>query len=89
MADCRGFRVFGRVQGVWFRESTRQQAHRLAITGHAINCPDGSVEVVAFGSGEAISELLDWLRQGPEMARVERVEEFPAPNGSPDDFVTG
>lgn len=89
MADGRGFRIFGLVQGVWFRESTRQQALRLAITGHAINCPDGSVEVVAFGGEAAVSQLLAWLRKGPEMAQVERVEEFPASGACPHDFTTG
>lgn len=41
MTECRKFRVEGLVQGVWFRESTRQQTDRLRIHGYAINCPDG------------------------------------------------
>lgn len=89
MAECRGYRIFGRVQGVWFRESTRQQALRLGICGHAINCPDGSVEVLACGAEASVSELLEWLHHGPETARVERVEEFPVPGECPDGFVTG
>lgn len=89
MVDCRGFRIFGLVQGVWFRESTRQQAERLAITGHAVNCPDGSVEVLACGDETAVSQLLDWLRRGPEMAHVERIEEFPVSGACPDGFITG
>ena len=44
------FQVTGKVQGVWFRESTRQQAERLDLCGYAINCPDGSVEVLAYGT---------------------------------------
>ena len=43
---CRRYIVTGRVQGVWFRGSTRGEAQRLGITGHAVNRPDGSVEVV-------------------------------------------
>jgi acylphosphatase len=62
--------VHGRVQGVWFRDSTRREAERLGITGHAINLPDGSVEVLACGASDALAELEDWLRQGPPLASV-------------------
>ena len=50
--EARLFTVHGRVQGVWFRDSTRREAERLAIAGHAINLPDGKVEVLACGSPE-------------------------------------
>ena len=62
--------MHGRVQGVWFRDSTRREAERLGITGHAINLPDGSVEVLACGASDALAELEDWLRQGPPLASV-------------------
>lgn len=68
---CIRCRVFGRVQGVWFRGSTREQAVRLGLTGHARNLRDGSVEVVACGPAEAIAALRNWLSQGPPMARVD------------------
>ncbi len=68
---CRRFVVSGRVQGVWFRASTREQAERLGIRGHALNLADGSVEVVACGDRAALDELAAWLRQGPELARVD------------------
>ena len=68
---CRRFVVSGRVQGVWFRASTREQAERLGIRGHALNLPDGSVEVVACGESAALNELATWLRHGPERARVD------------------
>ena len=68
---CRRFVVSGRVQGVWFRASTREQAERLGISGHALNLPDGSVEVVACGETAALDELAAWLRHGPELARVD------------------
>ena len=73
---CRRFVVSGRVQGVWFRASTREQAERLGLGGHAVNLPDGSVEVVACGADPALDELAAWLRHGPELARVDslRVE---------------
>ena len=64
--------VSGRVQGVWFRDSTRRQAQRLGITGSAINLPDGRVEVNACGDEGALQQLQEWLWQGPELARVKR-----------------
>ena len=70
MTRCRKFRVEGRVQGVWFRESTRQQAERLALRGYAVNLPDGSVEVLACGEPGALNRLEQWLHQGPPMAQV-------------------
>ena len=66
--EARLFTVHGRVQGVWFRDSTRREAERLAITGYAINLPDGNVEVLAWGTPEALRELEAWLQQGPPLA---------------------
>ena len=54
-SEARLFTVYGRVQGVWFRDSTRREAERLLITGHAINLPDGNVEVLACGSTAALA----------------------------------
>jgi len=69
------FLVSGRVQGVFFRASTRQQAERLDIRGSAVNLPDGRVEVLAVGSSEAIRQLAQWLQHGPAAARVAQVDE--------------
>ncbi len=66
------------MQGVWFRDSTRREAQRLGITGHAINLDSGDVEVLACGSHEALEALYVWLQQGPPMARVLAVEQSPA-----------
>jgi acylphosphatase len=71
---ARRFTVHGRVQGVFFRDSARREAERLGIRGHAINLPDGTVEVVAAGSAGALDELERWLHQGPPMSRVTNVE---------------
>jgi acylphosphatase len=76
MAECRRFRVEGRVQGVWFRESTRQQAKLHGISGYARNCPDGSVEVVACGDPWALSAMRAWLQHGPPLAEVSAVQEW-------------
>lgn len=66
--------VRGLVQGVFFRDSTRRVALNLDIDGHAINLPDGSVEVVASGAPESVRALQDWLQEGPAHARVDAVE---------------
>jgi acylphosphatase len=86
---CRRFVVSGRVQGVWFRASTRDQAQRLGIAGHARNLPDGRVEVVACGSEAALDALAAWLWDGPELAQVEDVTSEPLPEQAVSGFVTG
>ena len=63
--------IKGRVQGVFFRDSTRQQASSLNITGYAKNLPDGSVEVLACGNKTDIKSLKDWLKQGPPASHVD------------------
>ncbi len=70
---CKKARVEGKVQGVWFRASTREQADKLCITGWAKNLSDGSVEVVMHGEQAAIEQLINWLHQGPPTAVVHRV----------------
>lgn len=89
MSVCRKFRIEGRVQGVWFRESTRKQAERLGITGHALNCRDGSVDVLACGDAGAVNELAEWLKSGPAMARVHRVSHSDYSGECPLTFTTG
>jgi len=65
--------VHGRVQGVWFRASTAQVAQSLGVRGHARNQADGTVEVLALGDPQAVAQLIEWLRQGPPLARVTEV----------------
>ena len=62
--------VSGRVQGVCFRMETREQAQFFGITGWVRNLPDGRVEVLASGAETQLKQLHDWLKQGPDMARV-------------------
>jgi acylphosphatase len=71
----RRFLVRGKVQGVFFRHSTRLEAERLAIRGSARNLQDGSVEVIARGTEQAMQELRVWLHRGPAQARVDEVQE--------------
>jgi acylphosphatase len=63
-------RIRGRVQGVWFRGATQDEARRLGITGWVRNCPDGSVEAVVQGPTEAVRLLVEWCGHGPPGARV-------------------
>jgi len=73
------FVVSGKVQGVWFRASTRAEADRLGLRGHARNLADGSVEVLASGDADAIDALERWLHAGPPLARVDAVLRLPLP----------
>jgi acylphosphatase len=77
------FIVSGRVQGVFYRASTREQALRLGLAGHAKNRLDGSVEVLASGEAEALDALERWLQQGPPAARVETVDREDLPELDP------
>ena len=67
------FHVGGKVQGVWFRASARDQAVRLGLRGYARNLDDGRVEVLAIGDDAALAALEKWLWQGPRLARVQDV----------------
>ena len=71
---CRQFIVTGRVQGVFFRASTRDAAKAFGLNGWARNMPDGSVEVLACGTSEQLDRLQAWLHQGPPLADVEQVQ---------------
>jgi acylphosphatase len=66
--------VSGRVQGVFFRASTVEQARALGLRGYARNLADGRVEVLADGDAAALDRLEAWLRRGPPLARVDAVQ---------------
>ena len=82
--------VCGRVQGVFFRESTRRRAEQLGLSGYARNLPDRqTVEVTAEGDEEDLCELLEFLKVGPPAARVDSVEtEWSAYTGAYSGFAT-
>lgn len=67
-------RIRGRVQGVWYRGATREQALGLGLVGYAKNLGDGSVEVFAQGPSAALDQLAAWCADGPPGERVDRVE---------------
>lgn len=85
--------VTGRVQGVFYRVSTRQKAIELGCAGYARNLPDGRVEVLAVAEPRSVQALIDWLWQGPPAADVSGVEvielELDALNDVPVGFSTG
>ena len=66
--------VYGIVQGVFFRYSTRKVARKLGLTGFVKNMPDGSVYIEAEGSSDKLKELLNYVKIGPETAEVEKIE---------------
>ena len=77
----------GRVQGVWFRKTTRQEATNLGLRGWVRNLPDGRVEAVAEGRRDAIEALISFCRHGPPLARVDEVAvDWREPTGEHDRF---
>ena len=73
MNVCRQCVVDGRVQGVFFRASTKSEADRLGLQGWVRNEPDGAVRLLVCGDSEAVEQLCSWLNNGPTYARVTRV----------------
>ena len=71
----RAFLITGRVQGVFFRDSTKKEALKLGLQGSALNLSDGKVKVCLRGESEDIDLLEKWLLIGPELAQVESVIE--------------
>ena len=71
---CARFIVNGAVQGVFFRASTRAEAQRLGLCGHARNLANSGVEVLACGDAAALVALAEWLQHGPPLARVTDVQ---------------
>ena len=80
-------RIHGRVQGVWFRGSTQQQARALGLAGWVRNCADGSVEAVFEGPANRVAEAIAFCGDGPPAARVARVDVQDEPLEGLRDFV--
>ena len=66
--------VYGRVQGVFFRYTTRKVARKLGLLGRVKNMADGSVYIEAEGPEDRLNKLLEFSRKGPPQARVEKVD---------------
>jgi len=86
MKITRNLRIFGQVQGVYYRESLRQQAEMRGVTGWVRNRRDGSVEAMLQGETMAVEAAIAWCRRGPDRARVERVD-ISEGQGEFDDFA--
>ena len=67
-------KIFGTVQGVFFRHSARIEFEELGIKGFARNESDGSLSLEAEGKEEALGKLLEWCKKGPPLAKVEKIE---------------
>ena len=79
--------VTGKVQGVWYRQSAKEKATELGVTGNVRNQPDGSVAIIATGLAKQLDQFIEWCRQGPPRARVTNVEVTELPLQSFDRFV--
>jgi acylphosphatase len=89
--DKTGFhaRIHGRVQGVGFRYTTRNEAKRRRLSGWVRNDPDGSVEVVCEGDADKVASFEKWLHKGPPGAYVTDVEIKKVPyKGTYNDFTS-
>ncbi|MBT3181006.1 MAG: acylphosphatase [Deltaproteobacteria bacterium] len=69
-------KIHGKVQGVFFRATTRNEASKLGLCGSVKNTHDGCVEVIAEGKRESLETLIKWCNEGPSLARVDQVEIF-------------
>ena len=80
-------RVSGQVQGVFFRDSTRQKAEALGLAGWVRNMPDGQVEALFEGPSEKVEEIVRWCKEGPQRASVENVDtDFESAGGDLEGF---
>ena len=70
---ARKIRVYGRVQGVFFRQSAINQARSVGVTGWVRNASDGSVEAYVEGEAAAVGRMIEWMRHGPSEARVDHL----------------
>ncbi len=71
---CQHCFVSGTVQGVFYRQTTKEQALNLELTGWVRNLPDGRVEVLICGEEATVSQMIEWLKVGPPRAKVIGVE---------------
>lgn len=66
--------VSGSVQGVFYRSETLQKAKELNLTGFVKNEPDGRVKIIAEGVERHLEKLIEWIKQGPTLAKVDKIE---------------
>ncbi len=82
MSKCAKLKIFGHVQGVFFRDFTEEKAKELSLTGWVRNMPDGTVEALIEGPQDLIEKMIAYCNQGPSSAQVDKVEvEWVEPEG--------
>ena len=79
MNVCKQIFVSGLVQGVFFRDSTRQKANELNLKGGVRNCRDGHVEVLVSGQDADVQIIIKWLEIGPKYAKVSTIKVLDLP----------
>ncbi|MGC4036369.1 MAG: acylphosphatase [Chitinophagaceae bacterium] len=79
--------VEGKVQGVFYRQSTKEKAVEIGITGTVKNRPDGSVEIIATGNAEELKQFTNWCYQEPPRAIVTKVSSTPLPLQTFNNFI--
>lgn len=67
-------KIYGQVQGVFFRQSAKIEADKLGLTGWIRNDSDGTVETLAVGPKDNLDQFIKWCKKGPEGASVDRVD---------------
>jgi acylphosphatase len=83
MLKCAKLKIFGRVQGVFFRDFTQEKANDLGVRGWVRNAPDGTVEAIIEGNQPALDSMIAWCHKGSPSSQVEKVEvEWVEPEGS-------
>jgi len=81
-------KIYGKVQGVFFRDSSRAEAKELNLSGWAKNKTDGTVEMVAEGEDKNLKKFIEWCKYGPDHAEVEKVDvEWLEPTSQFSDFI--
>ena len=65
--------ISGKVQGVWYRASTKQMAEQIGITGWVRNTSEGDVEAMFIGEENLVNKMIKWCNQGPPLAQVDTV----------------
>lgn len=84
---ARHCRIYGQVQGVGYRQSMQQMAMNLALTGWVRNRRDGSVEAIVCGDDAGLARMIEWMKQGPAMAKVTQVQVADTECPAQDSFV--
>jgi acylphosphatase len=74
MKTAKMLKIYGRVQGVFFRESMKDEAKRIGVSGWVRNRKDGTVEAFIQGETALVDEMIAWAKVGPSEAKVERLE---------------